>query len=64
MNNVDLDSCVPDWLIEHPQLHALFEELGIDYSCGGKSLNAACRERGLNANDVLTLCKQRLRKPA
>ena len=61
MNAVDLDSCVPDWLIEHPQLHGLFEELGIDYSCGGKSLDAACRERGLNPNDVLKLCEQRLR---
>ena len=61
MSDVDLDSSVPDWLIEHPELHGLFEELGIDYSCGGKSLAAACRERGLNGDDVLKLCELRLR---
>jgi regulator of cell morphogenesis and NO signaling len=53
MENVELDSSVPDWLIEHPRLLPLFQELGIDYTCGGKSLEAACRERGLRPDDVL-----------
>jgi hypothetical protein len=44
MDCVDLDSSVPDWLIEHPGLLALFQELGIDYCCGGKSLRTACRK--------------------
>ena len=53
MDCVDLDSSVPDWLIEHPGLLALFRELGIDYCCGGKSLRTACREKGLNPQEVL-----------
>ena len=53
MGCVDLDSSVPDWLIEHPGLLALYRELGIDYCCGGKSLRTSCREKGLNPQEVL-----------
>jgi regulator of cell morphogenesis and NO signaling len=53
MTSCDLDTSVPDWVIEHPQTLAVFQELGIDYSCGGKSLAYACRERALNAEVVL-----------
>lgn len=49
----DLDTSVPDWLIEHPETFALIQQLGIDYSCGGKSLRYACQERGLDAHGVL-----------
>lgn len=49
----DLDTPVPDWVIEHPETLAMFQELGIDYCCGGKSLEYACRERGLNPANVL-----------
>ncbi|HTI49541.1 MAG TPA: DUF542 domain-containing protein [Planctomycetaceae bacterium] len=54
MDGLDLESSVPDWLIDHPQLFALFRELGIDYSCGGKSLRTACGEKGLNPDEVLS----------
>jgi iron-sulfur cluster repair protein YtfE (RIC family) len=54
MTTCDLDTSVPDWIIEHPETLAVFQELGIDYCCGGKSLETACRERGLNANTVLS----------
>jgi regulator of cell morphogenesis and NO signaling len=53
MTSCDLDTSVPDWIIEHPETLALFLELGIDCSCGGKSLAYACRERGLNTAVVL-----------
>ncbi len=53
MNDCNLDTAVPDWIIEHPDTLAVFEELGIDYSCGGRSLEYACRERGLDAAIVL-----------
>jgi regulator of cell morphogenesis and NO signaling len=53
MTSCDLDTSVPDWIIEHPRTLAMFQELGIDYSCGGKSLGYACRERGLDAEAVL-----------
>jgi len=49
----DLDCSVPDCLIDHPELLPLFQELGIDYCCGGKSLGAACRERDLNPFAIL-----------
>lgn len=52
MDNSDFDSSVPDWLIEHPQLLPLFNEFGIDYCCGGKSLRTACLERNLSIRDV------------
>jgi regulator of cell morphogenesis and NO signaling len=57
VENVDLDSSVPDWLIEYPALLSLFCELGIDYCCGGKSLRTACREQGLRPEDVLARCE-------
>ncbi len=54
MRPVDLDASAADWLIEYPQLLRLFEELGLDYSCGGKSLRTACQQRGLDPLAVLS----------
>jgi regulator of cell morphogenesis and NO signaling len=48
-----LETAVPDWVIEYPETLAIFQECGIDYSCGGKSLEFACRERGLDPAIVL-----------
>jgi iron-sulfur cluster repair protein YtfE (RIC family) len=53
MNPCDLDTSVPDWIIEHPETLATIQALGIDYCCGGKSLGFACRERGLDPREVL-----------
>ena len=53
MTGCDLETAVPDWIIEHPETLTVFQELGIDYSCGGKSLEYACQERGLDAGGVL-----------
>jgi hypothetical protein len=58
VNLVDLESSVPDCLIEHPELLALFQELGVDYSCGGKSLARACQERNLSIGEVLLRCER------
>lgn len=60
MDSVDLDCSVPDCLIDHPELLPLFQDLGIDYCCGGKSLGAACRERDLNPFNVLVQCNAHL----
>ena len=54
MIDCDLDTSVPDWLIDHPESLAVFQELGIDCSCGGKSLGYACRQQGLDAEAVLS----------
>ena len=53
MSDCDLDTPVPDWVIEHPATLAIFQEFGIDYSCGGKSLAYACRQQGLDEQVVL-----------
>lgn len=53
MGECDLDTSVPDWIIEHPASLAIFQECGIYYSCGGKSLAYACQQQGLDAQIVL-----------
>lgn len=53
---LDLDSSVPDWLIDHPELFLPFRQFGIDDSCGGKSLRTAFRERGLDPEAALAQC--------
>lgn len=47
------ETSVPDWIIDHPETLAVFQELGIDYSCGGKSLEFACREQALPEQYVM-----------
>lgn len=60
ITDCDLDTPVPDWIIDHPQSLALFKELGIDYSCGGKSLGYVCRQRGLDPNEVFQELQRRI----
>ncbi len=49
-----LDSSVVEWVIEFPLLVRLFEELGIDYHCAGKSLEYACLQQCLDPKAMLT----------
>ncbi len=51
--NCDLDTSVPDWVIDNPESAAVFDELRIDTSCAGKSLEYLCRQRGLDPEIVL-----------
>jgi iron-sulfur cluster repair protein YtfE (RIC family) len=60
MTGCDLETSVPDWIIEHPETLAVFQELGVDYSCGGKSLEYACQERGLEPHSVLDKLRRRI----
>ena len=53
MTSCDLAASVPDWVIDHPETLIVFQELGIDYCCGGKSLEYACREQGFDAAVVM-----------
>lgn len=53
MTACNLDTSVPDWIIAPPETMAVFEELGIDCCCGGKSLTYSCREQGLDTDMVL-----------
>jgi regulator of cell morphogenesis and NO signaling len=45
-------------VIDHPETLAVFQELGIDCSCGGKSLGYACRERGIYGERVLARLRE------
>lgn len=51
--NCDLDTSVPDWIIDHPESAAVFDELRIDTSCGGKSLRYLCQQKYLDPGTVL-----------
>ena len=37
---------MPDWIIDRPETLIVFQELLIDYTCDGMSLEFACREGG------------------
>ncbi len=54
----DLDTTLPDWIMEHPQTQAVFDELGLDTSCGGKSLQYVCHRQGLSPQAVLKRLQQ------
>ena len=51
--NCDEFSSIPDWIIEHPESASVFDEFGLDTSCGGKSLQYACRKEGIGLHHVL-----------
>ena len=51
--NCNLDSSVPDWIIDHPESAVVFTELEIDTSCAGKSLAYLCQQQGLEPSKVL-----------
>jgi len=62
VHECDLDSPVPDWIIEHPKALAVFQEFGIDYCCGGKSLAFACHEAGVFPSLVLSKIRQAIER--
>lgn len=50
------ESTIGEIVAAHPSLMRLFENLGIDYCCGGKkSLAAACAQRSLDLTTTLAL---------
>jgi regulator of cell morphogenesis and NO signaling len=55
MVECDLDTSVVDWVIEHPVTASVFEQLGINYCCGGISLEYTCAKQGLNTQVVLSM---------
>tara|TARA_R110002049_G_scaffold285698_4_gene466973 strand:- start:93750 stop:93968 length:219 start_codon:yes stop_codon:yes gene_type:complete len=56
--NCDLDTSIPEWIIEHPETSIVFDEMGLNSSCAGKSLHYVCVHQGFSPQDVL----QRLRQ--
>lgn len=57
MLSCTIEDPVTDWVIDHPETEAVFQEMGIDYHCGGKSLEYACREQGLDVQRVLGIVR-------
>jgi regulator of cell morphogenesis and NO signaling len=54
MTSINLDSSIADIVTARPATAALFEQLGIDFCCGGeRSLSAAASERGLDGKTLL-----------
>jgi regulator of cell morphogenesis and NO signaling len=59
MAQVNLNSSVGNWVAAHPQTSRIFEAMQIDYCCGGgKSLEQACWDRGLDPQQVLQQLEQ------
>lgn len=63
MSDDELDRSVVDWAIDHPESIAVFERYQIEYCCGGKSLQYACLERGLDPREVLAKLHQAMKSP-
>ncbi len=54
MNPLNPNTTVGELVTEKPDRSKVFEKLGIDYCCGGKKpLGEACREKGLNPDNVI-----------
>jgi regulator of cell morphogenesis and NO signaling len=54
MTDLNADTNIGDLVTENPSRSRVFEQLGIDYCCGGKtSLTDACTERGIDTAEVL-----------
>jgi len=61
--NCNLHDSIPDWIIEHPETSIVFDRLGLDTSCGGKSLEYICLQNSLDVQDVLRQLKEALHPP-
>ncbi len=54
MSDADLTTSVGQYVVERPSRARLFEQLGIDYCCGGREpLASACEKKGLDPRMVL-----------
>lgn len=58
----DLDTSIPDWIIEHPESTAVFGEFGLDIGCGGKSLAYVCHQQSLSPSAVLERLRSEIEK--
>ena len=58
----DLDSSLPDWILDVPGADAVFRRWGLDDSCGGKSLEYVCRQAGIDPDVVLAELQEVMRE--
>lgn len=53
-SKISESTSIAEIVTQHPHTRKLFEEMGIDYCCGGKQpLKEACRKAGLSLHDVI-----------
>lgn len=53
MNTIQAEETVGEMVTRRPALSHVFEQVGIDYCCGGKkTLDQACEEKGLDVESV------------
>ena len=61
---IDPSRTVADLVLEQPSRARVFEELGVDYCCGGKqSLSAACDAHGLAVDHAVAALESVSRRP-
>jgi regulator of cell morphogenesis and NO signaling len=60
MMDCDLDCSIPDWIIDYPETQAVFESLGFDVSCAGKSLEYVATRHGIDPLAVLKQLHQKI----
>ncbi|MFG0265051.1 MAG: hypothetical protein ACF8AM_07835 [Rhodopirellula sp. JB055] len=53
----DLDSSIPEWMVEHPETEHVFNECKLDTSCAGKSLRYVCIQAGFSPPEILQRLK-------
>jgi regulator of cell morphogenesis and NO signaling len=64
MTTLNPDTTVGELVTARPHRSRVFEELGIDYCCGGrKPLEQACQARGLDLQHVLARLEEADREP-
>ena len=64
MSSLNTNSTVAQWVAENPQTAAIFEELQIDYCCGGGiSLSEACEQLQVDVNEVLSRLREAIDDP-
>lgn len=64
MPTLTKDSPVAQWAVELPQAAKVFEQLQIDYCCGGDiPLSEACGKKALSASDVVQRLQQAASDP-
>lgn len=65
MTPIDPSATVATLALERPQRTRLFEQLGLDYCCGGGlTLEDACAAEGLDLHTVLVLLEREMQAPA
>ncbi|MCP4190037.1 MAG: iron-sulfur cluster repair di-iron protein [Planctomycetaceae bacterium] len=64
MSTLDTSSTVAQWVSKFPQTSRLFEQLQIDYCCGGGVVLAdVCERQKLDANAILTQLEDAIAHP-